>query len=198
LAHWLLTLCALASGAALLGAIFLRLPLSVSLAACGGAAGTLAILTWRRVRPQARPLLSRRAMAGGGAGLIGTMAYDLARLGVVTAFGLHVQPYATWPLFGALILGGAAPAWAAAGVGTAYHYLNGVAFGVGYGILLGGRGWKSGVLWALGLEAAMLAVYPLWLDLQAIMAEFTVMSLGGHLVYGTVLGALTRRWSAPS
>ena len=40
----------------------------------------------------------------------------------------------------------------------------------------------------------MLTVYPGWLDLQAVMAEFTLVSMIGHLSYGSILGVLSQRW----
>jgi hypothetical protein len=73
-------------------------------------------------------------------------------------------------------------------------------FAVAYTILFGTAGWWAGILWALGLEALMLSVYPGWLHPQA-LGEFVSVSMLGHLAYGTVVGSLTRWWllrSGPS
>jgi hypothetical protein len=59
---------------------------------------------------------------------------------------------------------------------------------------LGTRGWREGILWALGLELAMVAVYPGWLHIGALLEEFVAVSLIGHLAYGSVLGSLSRYW----
>jgi hypothetical protein len=48
----------------------------------------------------------------------------------------------------------------------------------------------------MGLEAAMLTVYPGWLDLEAVMEEFVTVSVFGHLAYGTALGIISQRWLA--
>jgi hypothetical protein len=77
-------------------------------------------------------------------------------------------------------------------IGSAYHYRNGESFAVAYSFLFGARDWKFAILWALFLEALMFTVYPGWLNLRGVMAEFTVVSLSGHVVYGTVLGLVVR------
>ena len=44
------------------------------------------------------------------------------------------------------------------------------------------------------LEIAMFSIYPSWLHLQAVMQEFTIVSISGHLVYGAVLGLFCNRF----
>jgi hypothetical protein len=61
-------------------------------------------------------------------------------------------------------------------------------------LVLGGRHWAYGVGWALLLELAMLTVYPIWLGLQAVLAEFTAVLVVGHLAYGSTLGWFSQRW----
>ena len=51
----------------------------------------------------------------------------------------------------------------------------------------------AGIAWGLFLEALQLTFYPGWLQLRSI-GEFVQVSVFGHLIYGAVLGALTRRW----
>jgi hypothetical protein len=75
-----------------------------------------------------------------------------------------------------------------------YHVSNGILFGTAYTLLLGQQRWWCGIAWSLGLELAMLCLYPLWLDLRSVMGEFTVMSVTGHLAYGAVLGLGCQRW----
>jgi hypothetical protein len=73
-------------------------------------------------------------------------------------------------------------------------------FAVAYTILFGTVGWWAGILWALGLEALMLSVYPGWLNPQP-FGEFVSVSMLGHVAYGTVVGSLARWWllrSGPS
>lgn len=106
---------------------------------------------------------------------------------------LPITPYEVWAIFGELIVGDGAPAALRFTVGTTYHVLNGMAFAVAYCFLFGGRHWRWGVGWGLGLEAAMLAIYPGWLALDAVLVEFTTMSFLGHLAYGGVLGLISQR-----
>ena len=44
----------------------------------------------------------------------------------------------------------------------------------------------------------MLSIYPRWLDLKAVMAEFTMVSMSGHIVYGSVLGRISQLQLAAS
>jgi hypothetical protein len=78
-------------------------------------------------------------------------------------------------------------------VGVGYHYLNGLCFAAGYSLLFRGRPFALGIAWAMGLEAAMLLVYPRWLPaLGRVLGEFTVVSMIGHVAYGTVLGLVAQ------
>jgi hypothetical protein len=131
------------------------------------------------------------------AGLAATAAYDASRLLLVYLGRLPLSPFETFGIFGQLIAGDGRPGWLTYGVGTAYHILNGTAFGICYCFLLGGRNWKCGVAWGLGLEAGMLALYPGWLQLDAVLVEFTTMSFVGHLFYGGVLGLVSQRRLGP-
>jgi hypothetical protein len=127
-------------------------------------------------------------------GLIGTAVYDGARWLLVQVGGLELSPFEALPLFGQALLGeGDGLAVEVAGIG--YHLLNGVAFGVAYVIWFGRRQWWWGVLFAFGLEAAMLAVYPGWLD-PASIAELTQVSLVGHVAYGLAMGGAAS-WAVP-
>ena len=70
---------------------------------------------------------------------------------------------------------------------------NGLAFAVAYSYWFAAKGAVTGIAFAMMLEAFMLGLYPGWLRI-ADYAPFLTMSLIGHLVYGTVLGVLARRW----
>jgi hypothetical protein len=189
----LLAVSMLASGIALVIAIVVGLPLWLTLGLLGSAAVLLVSLRWYQSDDAARTRLRKQMLAGVIAGLAATAAYDATRLLLVQIGRLPLSPFETWSIFGQLIAGGGRPGWMTYGVGTAYHVLNGTAFAIGYCFLFGGRSWRWGVAWGLGLEAAMLAIYPGWLDLDTVLVEFTTMSFGGHLAYGTVLGLVSQR-----
>lgn len=189
----MLAVAFLASGAALVASIFTRAPLSLTLALCGGVAILAGALRWSSTDAGERPYLKAQLLTGLVAGVAATAAYDLVRFLLVTAGRLSFNPFESFPLFGYLILGESVSRQAAVTVGTAFHLLNGIAFGVSYCLLLGGRHWITGVLWALGLEAAMVTIYPTWLDLEAVRMEFLSVSLFGHLAYGLTLGVIGQR-----
>jgi len=183
----------LATGAGLLGFLIARVSLWLGFGLVVLIGLGLVIGVWRRANPAARADLLARARAGVFAGLIATACYDASRYVLVTVFESSVWPFAAFPAFGGLLLGPAEPYDARLIAGTVFHVVNGVGFTLAYALFVRRPRVLTGVLWALGLEALMLTLYPTWLDIKAI-GEFTQMSMLGHVVYGIVLGALTRRW----
>ena len=127
-------------------------------------------------------------------GLLATAAYDLSRVIVVFTLGWNLSPFKAFPYFGQAIAGEDIAHSTAFAVGMIYHIINGIFFSISYCLLLGGRHWFFGILWALGLELLMFSIYPTWLNLDAVLVEFTVVSVSGHLVFGAVLGVLARRF----
>lgn len=184
----------MSTGAALVAHILLGVPAPLVLAGLVVAAG-LAIVVLDRDAPVGWWLRYRRVLVIGlVAGVVSTAAYDLSRWILVLAADMPSSPYAAFPFFGRAIVGQGAPQSLAQWVGTAFHFVNGITFATAYTIWFGRRSWWVGILFGLGLEAVMLAVYPGWLDVKAI-AEFTQISLLGHVAYGTVLGLLVTRMS---
>lgn len=181
----------LASGAALVAHVLLGAPLPLTLVGLAATGGAVAWHVLRRADVSTGGWV-RRVRAGVLAGLMATLAYDAARLVLVQAAALPLSPFGAFPLFGAALLGSGAAGGTRFAAGVAFHLLNGVAFSAAYAVWFGPRGVRWGVAYGLGLEAFMLALYPGWLDIRAI-AEFTQMSVVGHVVYGAVLGLLTRR-----
>ncbi len=183
----------LATGAGLLGFLIARVSLWLGFALVALIGVGLVIGVWRRASPAGRADLLARARAGLFAGLIATACYDASRYVLVTAFESSVWPFAAFPAFGGLLIGPAEPYDARLLAGTVFHILNGVGFSLAYALFVRRPRILTGVIWALVLEALMLTLYPTWLDIKAI-GEFTQMSMLGHVVYGIVLGALSRRW----
>ncbi|GAB1542550.1 hypothetical protein NUACC21_52240 [Scytonema sp. NUACC21] len=184
----------MASGAALVVSIFTKASLAVTLLCLGIFALLMMISKWSRTSSIERPVIKKKALIGIVSGFVATVGYDISRLLLVMVGGLKFWPFETFVLFGKLIIGEGTSKTAAYTVGTMYHFLNGMLFAVAYCFLFGNRNWKFGVLWALALEVSMFTIYPGWLDLKAVMKEFTIVSLSGHMVYGAVLGILAQRW----
>ncbi len=126
------------------------------------------------------------------AGAAATVAYDASRFLVASLPGVNVRPWEALPLFGQLLTGFDATTAVAIAAGFAYHTANGVGFGITYAVLFGRRGIAAGIGFALVLEAAMLAVYPGLLDIRT-RAEFTSISMLGHVAYGATLGWIVQR-----
>ena len=148
-------------------------------------------------------------VVGAVAGFIAACAYDVFRLPLVFSreWGLSsvVPPmnlFKVFPRFGAMILGEPveqeAYSLAAHLVGWAYHFSNGITFGVMYVAMIGDarrRGWLWAVLLAMGLEMAMLLTpYPQFFAIP-LTALFIAVTFTAHLIFGVVLGLLTK-WLA--
>ncbi len=190
----ILALVAMASGIALVITILAKTSLALMLICLGAFAGFTAAFKLSRSRDRERQFIKHKFKVGLYSGFLATLAYDLSRFLLVKLGNMNLWPFETFLIFGQLIIGENVPKTAAYVVGTAYHFLNGVMFSVAYCFVLGGRSWQYGILWALFLEAAMFTLYPGWLDLEAVMKEFTIVSMIGHITYGVVLGFLSRRW----
>jgi hypothetical protein len=190
---WAYAVLALGSGLALVVAVLARVSLGIVLVLLVPVYGGIALALRSMAGEATRRLLLRRARAGVIAGAFATLAYDAVRFALVSLLPLHVRPFEAIPLFGYLIAGQGISFAAATSIGFAYHYANGVLFGMAYGVLLAERSAAFGVLWGMGLEVAMLALYPRWLHLGNVLAEFTAVSLAGHLAYGIVLGRIANR-----
>jgi hypothetical protein len=84
------------------------------------------------------------------------------------------------------------------GEAWAYHFSNGVTFGVMYVALIGDarrRSWLWAVLLATGLEMGMLLTpYPQFVAIP-LTAVFVGVTFMAHLVFGVALGLVTRWWS---
>lgn len=139
------------------------------------------------VRSTLGPLLRRGVVVG----VAGTAVYDASRWVLVQVGGLELSPFEALPFFGQALLGTDTEGWAASVAGIAYHLANGVTFGVAFVIWFGRRSWWWGIVFALGLEVFMLALYPGWLDVRSV-GELTQVSLVGHFAYGATLGLTSR------
>jgi hypothetical protein len=153
--------------------------------------------------------LCQGVLVGVVAGFIAACAYDLFRLPFVFSrewnLASIVPPmnlFKVFPRFGAMILGEPVeqPVYSLAAhlVGWIYHFSNGVTFGVMYVAMIGDarrRNWLWAVLLATGLELAMLlTLYPQFFAIP-LTALFVAVTFTAHLVFGVVLGLVTK-WGA--
>ncbi|MDB5289505.1 MAG: hypothetical protein JWL69_746 [Phycisphaerales bacterium] len=155
--------------------------------------------------------LFRAVMIGAIGGLIAAFAYDIFRLPFVIAAADHTGPpwlrlplFKVFPRFGAMILGQPFTAQQTDSqftlfthvVGWAYHFSNGITFGVMYMALVGEasrRSWWWAIVLAVGLELAMLFTPYTGFFGIGLTARFVIVTLSAHLIFGIALGKYTRR-----
>jgi hypothetical protein len=81
-------------------------------------------------------------------------------------------------------------------VGWAYHFSNGVTFGVMYAMMVNGqwrRRWPVAIVFAVGLELAMLFTpYPATFGIR-VTETFVVVTLTAHLIFGVTMGLISIR-----
>jgi len=153
--------------------------------------------------------LWRAVVVGSAAGLIAALAYDVFRLPFVFSRPWQISSvvpplnlFKVFPRFGAMILGQPIEQEvypiATHLVGWAYHFSNGLTFGVMYMAMIGDtsrRSWLWAILLATGLEMAMLLTpYPRFFSIP-VTAVFVAVTFTAHLVFGVALG-LGAKWLA--
>ena len=175
---------------------------------------TAALLVWAaRDRAGGSGYIWRVVRVGALAGFIAACAYDVFRLPFVFAREMHIASvvphlplFKVFPAFGKLILGEplvthisghpTANSLADHFVGWAYHFSNGMTFGIMYLALIGDaarRSWWWAVVLAVVLELGMLLTpYPSVFAIK-LTKTFVAVTLSAHLVFGVALG-LCARW----
>jgi hypothetical protein len=180
-----------ASGTALAVYIASGVSLLITASILIGLAVVVGLVLWHRAGRTDRSELQRLFRVGLVAGAGATAAYDASRYLIIEVLDFGIWPFDTFTLFGRALVGAGYTGWWVTAVGTGYHVVNGIGFGIAYTIWLGRRGPLLGVAWALALEAAMLTLYPTWLEIRS-YREFLQMSILGHVAYGLVLGYVAR------
>ena len=188
----LLPLCFLVTGAALVIHIVTPLPLWFTTPVTVVTGGLILWGLYRRGDADGERTAAL-IVIGLRSGIVALITYDLARLGWVWATGASVNPFDALPLFGAGLVGETAPVWGRWTAGVLFHVANGLGFAIAFVLLFRERAnvWW-GVAWGLALEVLVLALYPAWLQLDAIR-KFATMSVFGHVIYGGTLGATAKR-----
>ena len=182
----------LSSGAALVLAIVSDAPLSLTsvFVAVPGFVALVALSVWARREQQA--VFLTRLRGGLAAGVLATAAYDVSRWAVEALNLVSVNTFQAIRIFGFGLTGRPIDDGRAIAAGWAFHVVNGVGFALAYFFVAAGRRWWIGLIYALGLEAWMIALYPGWLGFS-MNGEFLSVSMFGHVAYGAVLGTLASR-----
>jgi hypothetical protein len=182
----------LSSGIALLAHIYLGLNLRNALFLVSLSMFVPASALWSSLPIDTRRELLRLTRIGSISGLVATATYDVVRYMMVRAGDMSIDPFKAFKFFGSSLLAGSGINAPVLAVGSLFHVLNGVCFGIAYTLAWGRSGARGGLLWALSLELLMVNAYPRWLGLD-ISSEFLAASIVGHAAYGVVLGTLAKR-----
>ncbi len=187
-----LGLSALFSGVALVTHILSGVSLRLAFVAFAGLLILAVGAIWRRASTAERKWLVGLTRVGVVSGTLATAAYDLTKFALSQLDPSPYNPFETIRAFGILLAGPTAPQAGLYLAGTAFHLLNGVAFGIAYCFLLARHGVGAGIAWGLILELFQLTLFPGWLDIR-LYREFVQISSVSHVVYGTVLGLVVQR-----
>lgn len=197
-ARGVLGFVALFSGMAVLLNILLNVDLRLGLAVT--TLGLVATVTYilRRAGATGRRWILRTFGYGLVAGVLATLAYDVARTLLAEVGGSPYRPFEAIVKFGQLLTGSQARDGTVILAGGLFHALNGASFGVAFTFVVirdGTIGIRRAVLfgagWGMFLEAFQLSLYPNWLGIQY-FTEFLTISALGHLAYGSTLGPVAR------
>ncbi len=144
-------------------------------------------------------ILVRRTLVGAAAGVVATIGLEIVR---IVSFRLGGMPGDMPRLMGVLLTNRfmVGPSHLSDVLGWAYHFANGGMFGLIFAVLLGRRRlrWSVayGVMIGIGFLASPVATS---LGVGAFglqMPTMPVTVILAHIVYGTALGLVYRRWSA--
>lgn len=116
------------------------------------ALATIAVVGWRLGRSGRWPGTRTGMTAGALGGLLGALGYDLFRVPFV--FGTGRQLLAPIDSYGVLLVGAETSSALTGFLGWAYHIVNGIGFGVAYGLVARNRRLAWAVTWAMVLETA--------------------------------------------
>lgn len=162
------------------GALFIALPCCAAL-----------IGIWRWAKQTGRKSLAEALAIGFLGGLLGTLAYDVVRIPPLLS-GQRI--FAPISAYGVWIADASNSSRFTEVIGWAYHFSNGLTFGVMYTLWLRKRHWAWAILWGLVLETIALVspfgrIFYLVGNYQAIAIAYF-----GHVAYGLPLGWLAYRW----
>lgn len=184
-------LCFLAcipSGGALLAKVFGLASLQfVTLAIFIPCALFLIVVWWRK-----EPFLATALVIGFWGGLLGTFAYDVARIPFVLLGQRIFAPISVYGVW--LAEADHSSQWTEV-LGWAYHFSNGITFGIMYAVWMARRHWAWAIPWAFLLETiAVLSPFGRIFNV-AYNPSALAIAYWGHLAYALPLGWLVYRWA---
>jgi hypothetical protein len=175
------------SGGALLTHVYGILPMYI--AGWGISLPCCLALVWFAWR--GKPAVAEAILVGAFAGFVGTILYDVARIPALLS-GRRV--FAPIELYGVWLWNADISSRFTEITGWAYHFSNGITFGIMYSLFMRGRHWFWAILWAMVLET-IFVVSPLAASVALFYGVMSVViAYFGHFFYGIGLGWLVHRW----
>lgn len=146
----------------------------------------IAVIVARRTRPwhdEVAHWIARGVIGG----ILGTLAYDVVRVPFQVVGLRLLTPIDS---YGVLLLGAHTSSPLTGLAGWAYHFADGIGFGIAYAVVVRGGSWRWGLAWGAALESSSL-VTPL-AGLYGLSGKPGIIAVAylGHFAYGTVLGKL--------
>jgi len=137
-------------------------------------------------------------VAGALGGLVGTLGYDFFRVPFIYLGGYRLL--APIESYGVLLLDAGTSSPLTDFSGWAYHFANGIGFGIAYALVAAGRSWRWAILWGLFLESAVVfspfaRTYGLVTDDQIKWIPITI-AYAAHVPYGIAVGLFAQRSEA--
>jgi hypothetical protein len=154
-------------------------------------AAILLVAIWNWARRRGDWELADTLAIGFGAGVIATIAYDIARF---PFFMAGIRVYGTISAFGIWLLDSYASSRYTETAGWLYHYWNGITFGIMYALMAPRRHWIWAVVWACLLES--LAIVSPFGKIFSVAGDYSIMAIAywGHVAYGVPLGRMVQNW----
>jgi hypothetical protein len=140
---------------------------------------------WRSGRYPDTVLAARAGVIGG---LLGTVAYDLVRIPVLATGRQVLAPIDS---YGILLLSARASSPLTGFAGWAFHFQNGIYFGLAFALVMSGRRIWWAVGYALVLESG--AVFTAFADTYHLRGKTDLIAIAylAHIPYGLALGWMT-------
>ena len=139
------------------------------------------------------PAIHQAILLGAIGGLLGTFGYDLIRVPFLL---MGQRVFAPISAYGVWLADAQRSSRFTETLGWAYHFSNGISFGIMYAVWMRGRHWGWGVLWAMLLET--IAVISPFADIFALRQAYGALGIAylGHVAYGIPLGVIVQKWDS--
>lgn len=154
----------------------------------------VALVAWKSARPGGcHPDVRTAMVVGTIGGIVGSIGYDVFRLPFLA---LGYRLLAPIDSYGVLLLDAQSSSPLSGFAGWAYHFSNGICFGIAYALVALHRNWRWGLVWAMVLESA--SVVTPFADAYGLSGRWGIIGIAyaAHVPYGLAIGWAASRGEA--